>query len=121
MSLLARFFKSREAVVPEVVLDPREGLMWQRTHAPQKMTHDEAYAYCKSLRLDNHADWVLPTLGQMRRLLLSHRLRGEVSQADDVFWTSTPSDHSPTTAACVSDGRSLPKTERCYVRAVRHL
>jgi len=121
VSFLSGLFKKETTELAEVVLDPREGLMWQRNHEPKLMTHDEAYAYCKSLRLGNYSDWVLPTVGQFSRLRHSRRLSNEVSVADGEFWTSSPADYSPTTAALVSDGSASEKTAMFYVRAVRHL
>ncbi|NQU11621.1 DUF1566 domain-containing protein [bacterium] len=121
MSLFSRLFRTDAPDLAETVLDQREGLMWQRNHEPLRMTHDEAYAYCKSLRLGNHSDWVLPSVGQFSRLRHSRRLSGAISRADADFWTSSPSDYSPLTAAFVSDGRCFDKTEKFYVRAVRHL
>ena len=121
MGLLSRLFHKNGAEPADVVIDQHEGLMWQRNHELRKMTHEEAYAYCKSLRLGNHSDWVLPSVGQFSRLRHSRRLSSAVSGADGAFWTSSPSDYSPATAAFVSDGTCFNKTETFYVRAVRHL
>jgi hypothetical protein len=121
VSLLTRLFHRAAPELADTVVDHHEGLMWQRTHEPRKLTQQEAYAYCKALRLENHSDWVLPSAGQFSRLRHSRRMSSAVSAADGEFWTSSPADSSPATAAFVSDGTCCNTSERFYVRAVRHL
>lgn len=47
------------------VTDLNTGLMWQSIPIPDKMTYDEAVAYCDSLQLAGYSDWRLPNLKEL--------------------------------------------------------
>ena len=42
------------------------GLTWQRAAAPQKMDWQSASQYCRELTLQDHVDWRLPTVDELR-------------------------------------------------------
>jgi len=57
-------------VKDEVVTDTKSLLMWQRKHADKSMTHKEAEGYCEALTLAGHDDWRLPTISELRTLIV---------------------------------------------------
>jgi len=57
-------------VKDEVVTDTKSGLMWQRKHADKSVTHKEAGDYCEALTLGGHDDWRLPTISELRTLIV---------------------------------------------------
>lgn len=57
-------------VKDEVVSDTKSGLMWQRKHADKSVTHKEAGEYCDVLTLGGHDDWRLPTISELRTLIV---------------------------------------------------
>lgn len=57
-------------VKDEVISDTKSGLMWQRKHADKNMTHKEAGEYCDALTLGGHDDWRLPTISELRTLIV---------------------------------------------------
>lgn len=93
------------------------GLTWERfpeaTPATGQFTFDEARAYCTNLRLDGHADWRLPTRGELISLtdyrftqpaldpttfprVIDPGTGGSVPRG--LFWSSTPVSGTPTHA-----------------------
>lgn len=57
-------------IKPEVAIDTKSGLMWQRKQTEKSMTHKEAEDYCSALVLDGHDDWRLPTISELRTLIV---------------------------------------------------
>ena len=51
------------------VTDTTTGLMWQQGTPADRMTWDEAVAYCKDLKLNGHNDWRLPTIHELISLV----------------------------------------------------
>ncbi len=104
-SLLGRYDAGQDG---GTAYDSVTGLTWQRfptdTPGEGELTHAEATAYCQALRLDGHADWRLPTRGELLSLtdyrfgmpsldqsifppILDEMTGGYVSRGS--FWTST--------------------------------
>ena len=54
----------------EVVIDTQTGLMWQRTKAPDAMEHADAIQYCENLTLDGYSDWRLPSISELKTLIV---------------------------------------------------
>jgi hypothetical protein len=50
------------------VTDLNTGLVWQQTPNFQRMSFDEAKAYCENLSLGGHDDWRLPTIKELYSL-----------------------------------------------------
>jgi hypothetical protein len=101
--------------------DYKNGLMWQKIHAPKKMTRQEAAAYCKSLKLASKEDWRLPTIEEFRILFKIPDGSAYMSKIDDLCWTCSDPLGGPANVALASDGTSFAKTERLCVRAVRNI
>ncbi len=57
-------------VKDEVVTDTKTGLMWQRKDAGTSVTHKEAVEYCESLKLGGYDDWRLPSIDELRTLIV---------------------------------------------------
>ena len=49
--------------------DTKSGLTWQVAPTGGKLTREQALAHCKSLSLDGHGDWRLPTISELRSLV----------------------------------------------------
>jgi hypothetical protein len=49
--------------------DPASGLTWQVSPTGGLMNWSDAKAHCKSLHLDRHNDWRLPTITELRSLI----------------------------------------------------
>lgn len=46
-------------------IDPATGLMWTKKDNGSDLTEQEAFNYCRNLRLAGHSDWQLPTIDQL--------------------------------------------------------
>jgi len=46
-----------------------KNLAWQTTATEETMTFDDAVKYCDDLTLDDHDDWHLPTISELRSLI----------------------------------------------------
>jgi len=101
------------------VADYLAGRMWQKIHAPERMTQQEAITYCESLTLAGHTDWRLPTIEEFRILFKNRDSKAEMSQTNEVCWTCSNMLMGPSNVALASDGTSFYKTEKFCVRAVR--
>jgi len=79
------------------ITDTQSGLMWTRGDNGQDVSWGDAASYCNLLRLGGHADWRLPTIGELRYLFdLSAELH--ISNAfetrGEVYWTSIASEEN---------------------------
>lgn len=75
----------RFIVENEVVKDSATGLMWQKEIIKRK-TWDEGKSYCKDLTLAEFNDWRLPTISELRTLVLdcsTSEIGGTCNVADD--------------------------------------
>lgn len=107
--------------------DPATGLTWQRG-SPGRMTWDGAWAYARSLKLDNKKDWRLPTARELETLLdrsvYRPAMRAEVPFRDNrSYWSATTFKENAESAWIVMfDGAyvlSYGKANPYYVRCVR--
>lgn len=111
--------------------DPKTGLEWQ-CESPGEMTWYEAQEYAKSLSLDGHRDWRLPSLAELESLLDRTKARSdgrplmceEVPFRDNLsYWSSTTFERRTRNAWIVMfDGAyvlSYYKSNSYYVRCVR--
>jgi len=111
--------------------DPKTGLEWQ-CQSPGEMTWHEAQEYAKSLSLEDHGDWRLPTLAELESLLDRTRarsdgrpyMREEIPFRDELsYWSSTTFELDTKNAWIVMfDGAyllSYYKSNLYHVRCVR--
>ena len=112
-------------------LDPKTELEWQ-CQSPGEMTWHEAQEYAKSLSLEDHGDWRLPTLAELESLLDRTRarsdgrpyMREEIPFRDELsYWSSTTFELDTKNAWIVMfDGAyllSYYKSNLYHVRCVR--
>jgi len=111
--------------------DPKTELEWQ-CQSPGEMTWHEAQEYAKSLSLEDHGDWRLPTLAELESLLDRTRarsdgrpyMREEIPFRDELsYWSSTTFELDTKNAWIVMfDGAyllSYYKSNLYHVRCVR--
>ncbi len=55
-------------VTPGTWLDPNTKIIWENPPLASTMMWKPANRYCDDLRLDNHSDWRLPTIDELRTL-----------------------------------------------------
>jgi hypothetical protein len=111
------------------VIDETNALMWSRTMLDE-MTHADAEAACKALRLAGFDDWRLPARFELESLLDLSRHEPAINTdffpdtASAYYWTSTPAAASPADCAWIvnfNHGHSgwYNRNNRTRVRAVR--
>lgn len=81
-----------------MVKDPRTNLIWEDTvhTTEEKVTHNEAKAYCVSLKIGEVTGWRLPTLNEL--LTIVDYVRAEPAilkefthvDSNTLYWSSTP-------------------------------
>jgi hypothetical protein len=98
---------------PEILVE--NGLVWQAQCDGVERTQAEALDYCRGLSLAGYRDWRLPTLEEFKRL--GRNL--EESYPD--YWTATDEPRLDASVAYISDGTTMFRTNKYYVRAVRDL
>ncbi|HOW51673.1 MAG TPA: DUF1566 domain-containing protein [bacterium] len=54
----------------DVVIDENTGLMWQRERAGNSMKHAAAIEYCNDLSLGGYSDWRLPSISELKTLIV---------------------------------------------------
>ena len=54
----------------DVVVDEKTGLMWQRERAGNTMNHAAAIEYCGDLSLGGYSDWRLPSISELKTLIV---------------------------------------------------
>lgn len=71
------------AIKDEVVIDNKTGLMWQRERAPNAMSHQNAINYCKRLSLGGYGDWRLPSISELKTLIVGCLSGTDACKASD--------------------------------------
>jgi hypothetical protein len=79
----------------ETVFDTTTGLTWQRAPAGQRMSWDQAKAYCRGLTLAANAGWRLPKRSELETLVA----RRTAPTIDPTVFPSTPPEPFWTFAA----------------------
>jgi hypothetical protein len=130
-----------------VVIDDKSNLMWQDSYddpniilkedevAPIKYSPwSDAVAYCSDLQLDGYSDWRLPSLKELRSLLLldkkvypdtfiSPYFEYVALSAEESYWTNTTREHFSGLAMAVNFYMGKEhigvKTTKYYSRCVR--
>lgn len=114
----------------KTVIDLGTGLEWQRFHASERKTFQEAVQYCTDLELNGHRDWVLPSIHALFGLV-EHTIADPAIDSDAFpatvsagYWTGTAAaDHQSGSAwridfsigQCLTTDKHMPHR----VRAVR--
>lgn len=110
------------------VTDETTGLVWQGEAPVQRMTWEEAIAYCAGLNVSGHGDWRLPNIKELRSLCDDAAARPLPEalfpgSGGGSAWTSTSENNRLDRAWHVNLDTGLVthavKSERLYVRAVR--
>ena len=114
---------------PSSVLDRATGLTWQAGDDGVARNWEEALAWCSELALDDHTDWRLPDIKELRSIVDTTRQSPALDpQAfpdarSQGYWTSSTRASSPNFAWYVIFARGQVytniKTETAYVRCVR--
>jgi len=72
MSITNKILKNSKK---ELVANPDimiiDGKMWQKKTIEEKMTWDEAMEYAKNLRLGGYDDWRLPTIEELKNIIIN--------------------------------------------------
>jgi uncharacterized caspase-like protein len=126
---VARFVDNGDGTVT----DTRSGLMWQRAGSAQRLKPGDARGYIQGLngaRFGGHSDWRVPSLEELKTLLLDAPVRG--MRLDPAFdwayfrcWSSTEytaSNLKHYAGIDLSDGTVLTRSEHAesyHIRAVR--
>jgi len=90
------------------VTDGETTLVWQKDHAPERMTWSDAQRYVDQLNAESfagHNDWRLPTNGELLTLMLSKENKKRlyldpVFGSQRCFWSADSRDHH---VACYVD------------------
>ncbi|MBT8348526.1 MAG: DUF1566 domain-containing protein [Sulfurovum sp.] len=118
---------------PTMVKDPKTNLIWEDTlHSSEnKVTHGEAKAYCKALKLDTFENWRLPTLPELLTIVDYTRYKPAIVKEfkhvdnDTVYWSSTISARASDDFWGVVFRDGSTKTESGlygrYIRCVRDI
>jgi|GEM_PF-1259263 len=67
----------------ETVTDTKTNLVWQRKKGDKSMTHKEAEDYCGTLTLAGADDWRLPTVTELRTLIVGCQSGTETCKVDE--------------------------------------
>ncbi len=110
------------------VIDQGTGLQWQKSGDGVLRVWEEALAYCENLSLDNHSDWRLPNIREMKSLVEDYRYYPAIdpvfSCQSAYYWTATTVTRFPTAHAwsvffANGDDNCGDKKNSHFVRCVR--
>ena len=77
-----------DTVDPNIWTDPDTGLTWQVGYAPDLLPWADAVTYCETLELSDYDDWRLPTISELRTLIVgceATEAGGACAITDDCF------------------------------------
>ena len=118
-----------------IITDQATGLMWQKSGSSQEMDYETAKIYVQTLNsvgLAGHSDWRLPTVDELKSLLTSKEMNGNL-YIEPIFdkkqiycWTSDKYTSGGWHSAwrvyfCFGSVHQSVLTNTLYVRAVRSL
>jgi hypothetical protein len=111
------------------ILDTRTGLIWLQLPSERKMTWEESLKYCVELRVNDHKDWRLPNIKELRSLSDDQIIRPSIDRkffpkvGSDLFWSSTTQSNRPERAWYMDFSTGLvtysDKSDALYVLALR--
>lgn len=74
---------NRYKLYPEMVLDTKHKLLWQRRRSNMPMTHDNAAKYCQDLYIGDYGNWRLPTIGELKTIIHGCQSGSDACQVHD--------------------------------------
>jgi len=86
--LLYDHFFATYNIRDEVVIANKSGLMWQKSQAPNMMNYYDAVEYCKDLTLDGYSDWRLPSISELKTLIVGCQSGTDACSLSDKCLTS---------------------------------
>jgi hypothetical protein len=123
IALLADFTKEGD-----IVTDSVTKLEWQDDAITDTMEWQEAIEYCEGLELEEHTDWRLPNINELKTIIDRSRYNPAIVSAfeqtsSSYYWSSTTYEggHEDAWAVCFDDGYVSYdyKDYDYYVRCVR--
>lgn len=75
--------KERYEIREGAVMDNDTGLMWERKGSPNPMNHQDAIKYCEDLSLGGYSDWRLPSISELKTLILGCQSGTEACKLGD--------------------------------------
>lgn len=94
----------------EVVVDEKTGLMWQRKRAPNTMNHAAAIEYCENLSLGGYNDWRLPSISELKTLIVGCQSGTDACKVSDACLSSNCWSRD----ACVCERNQGPGEDGFY-------
>ncbi len=116
------------SVSPDMVLDQRTGLVWQKSDDGTPRNWQEALAYCQNLAVDLQNDWRLPNIRELKSIVAISRYYPAIEPAFScrlaTYWSATTVADYPTSYGWVvyfanGDDNWEEKTKKYYIRCVR--
>ncbi len=101
--------KDHYAIKDGVVLDSKTGLSWQRECAPTVMKHENAIKYCENLSLGDYDDWRLPSISELKTLIVGCQSGTDACKVNDNCLSSSCYSDS-----CHCAGNKGPAEEDYY-------
>ena len=113
------------------ITDKSTGLIWQKENSEKKMVWKQALEYCEDLRLNDHSDWRLPNVEELRSIIDFSKCNPAINTnffpntiaTRTFYWSSTTYAYNTEAARGVDyyygDDIMFPKSTAAYVRAVR--
>jgi serine/threonine protein kinase len=75
--------------------DPATGLMWAKNDNGSDVNWNEATNYCQKLKLDDHSDWRLPTIDELKGIydananVNGYHVKGDLHISSWWYWSSS--------------------------------
>lgn len=122
----------------DIVIDERQGLMWQRKDDGVECNFEDALSYCSSLELAGHNDWRMPSTEELQELAsvsfeklkqffpdIKAERYWALATADQLSWAEAPERIAYTVDFDPESGNyrqpiTYYKTYSYFVRAVRN-
>ena len=111
-----------------IATDKTTGLMFDRTLC-SKMTWENALKYCKKSKTGGFSDWRLANIKELGSIVSYTKTDPAINKIafpdtqSEMYWSSTTDPRNKKHAYVINfhigSKESVPKTELCWVRAVR--
>jgi len=131
MMIISIVLYGQVASTGHIVIDSKTSLEWQDDQEAFKVEWNDAINYCETLELDNHTDWRLPNINELKTIVDSSKDVSIINGFEQIgeegsleYWTSTSVDATPSSAWIIyfSSGAigGISKNSSCYFRCVRN-